>query len=166
MKNKTSIILFLIAIAFSSGLFFYLNSKINKVVVIDAIKVFNEFKMKKDLEAKVEVKLKGYTEQLDSMKAIVDNALQRNDSATAIAVSGHLQSLQDEVSRAFQVSNQAINEQVWKRLNPLIDEYGKKEGYRVIIGANGMGSVLYKDDAVDRTGSVIKFINIKYEKGE
>lgn len=165
-NNKLSVLLFLLSVALSCGGIFYVNSKVDKIIVIDAIKVFNEFKMKKDLEAKVDVKLKDYSMQLDSVKAIMDNAIKRNDSVTARSMSGYLQMLQEEASRAYQVSNQTINEQVWKRLNPLIDAYGKKEKYRVIIGANGMGSVLYKDDGVDKTEAVIKYINANYEKGE
>jgi outer membrane protein len=65
----------------------------------------------------------------------------------------------------YQESNQSINEQVWKRLNPLIDEYGKAKGFRLIIGANGMGSVLYNDEYYDQTKELTDFVNKKYEEG-
>ena len=40
----------------------------------------------------------------------------------------------------------------------MIDDYGKEGGYRLIIGANGMGSVLYNDDYYDCTKEVVDFV--------
>lgn len=72
---------------------------------------------------------------------------------------------QGNLEQEYQQSNQTINEQVWKRLNPLVDAYGKEQGLRLIIGANGMGSVLYNDAYYDRTKEVTAYVNKKYEEG-
>lgn len=145
--------------------FIYLKSQIEKTVVIDVIKVVNEFKLKKDLEEKVESKLHDYTSRLDSLKALVEYSIQQNDKERIDAVTEKFYQLQQEAQNAYEISNKNINEQVWKRLNPLIDEFGAKKKYKVIIGANGMGSVLYKDGTVDKTEELLEYINTRYEKG-
>ena len=48
-----------------------------------------------------------------------------------------------------------INEQVRDRLNPLIKDFAVKNNYRIVVGANGMGTVLYNADVVDITDKLI-----------
>lgn len=151
----------LFAIAYT----YYINTKVERVVVVDVIRVFNEFKLKKDLEKRVETPLSALSGQIDSMKALFENAQQRNDEKAVQSYGQDLYRLQQQAQGAYELSNKNINDQVWKRLNPLIDEFGKEHKYRVIIGANGMGSVLYNDKAIDETDDLIKFVNSKYEKG-
>lgn len=69
------------------------------------------------------------------------------------------------MNEAYEASNSTINEKVWKRLNPLIDDFGKKNNIRIMIGANGMGTVLYNDNSVSMTNELIEFINKNYKTG-
>jgi Skp family chaperone for outer membrane proteins len=73
--------------------------------------------------------------------------------------------MKTKLDNDYTQSNRDINEQIWKRLNPLLDEYGKKKKLHLIIGANGMGSVLYNDEYYERTNDVISYINKKYYEG-
>lgn len=149
----------------SCALSLYVQSRLNKIVVIDVIEVFNEFQMKKDLEKRVEAPLAKIAGQVDSMKALVQQAERSGDETTYNKYMQSLFQMQQEAQSAYELSDKNINEQVWKRLNPLIDEFGKKNNYKVIIGANGMGTVLYNEEQVDRTKELIRFINNAYEKG-
>ncbi len=145
--------------------FMYLNAKINKVIVIDVIKVVNEFKLKKELEKSAESKLMILRNKVDSVSSVLEYAL-KNNKGDAESINKELQYWQQKAYDAYEVSNNSINEQVWKRLNPLIDEFGKQHNYRIVIGANGMGTVLYNADAVDKSNELIQFINTSYDKGE
>jgi outer membrane protein len=156
-----ALIISLVAVVFT----FYTNTKVERVVVVDVIRVFDEFKLKKDLEKRVEAPLSALSGQIDSLKALFEQAQQRNDEKAVQGYGQDLYQLQQQAQNAYELSNKNINEQVWKRLNPLIDEFGKVNNYKVIIGANGMGSVLYNDKAIDRTDALIKYVNSKYEKG-
>lgn len=142
-----------------------LNRKINNIVIIDVIKVLNDFKMKKELEAKVEVRLNEYSNKLDSIKALLKISNEAGNKVTYSKLIEDYRAIDREFQEAYEISNKKINEEVWKRLNPLIDEFGKDNNYRIMIGANGMGTVLYNEGAVDKTGELIKYINSKYEKG-
>lgn len=138
-----------------------------KIAVVDAVKVFNSYKMKSEMETISARELKPLTHRADSLKqAFNAQRASRNlpDSSLERLYMSFRQA-DAAVNESFQKSNQAINEQVWKRLNPLIDEYARAEGLRLVIGANGMGSVLYNDDYYDKTQEVIDYVNKNYEDG-
>lgn len=138
-----------------------------KIAVVDAVKLFNAYKMKQEMEAKAGGRLRFLAHQADSIKqeltvksktkGVPEQELQRLYQSYNTARSG--------LEQEYEESNQAINEQVWKRLNPVIDEYGKEKGLRLIVGANGMGSVLYYDAYYDHTEELIEYVNQKYETG-
>lgn len=165
MTKRLVYIVSTIAMLAIISLLYYVNEKVNKVVVVDVIKVFNEFNMKKQLEGKVDVELQKYSDHLDSMNALLEIAKMHKDAKRTEIIDEEIHFTKQEAQRAYEISNKNINEQVWNRLNPLIDEFGKKNNYRIVIGANGMGTVLYNVDDVDRTADLIKFINDKYETG-
>ncbi len=139
--------------------------KVDKIVVVDVIRVFNEFEMKKELESKVEVELNSYSDHLDSLSALYNLAIENNDNSRANVMKEEIAYAKNEIQRIYDVSNKNINEQVWKRLNILIKEFAKEQHYRIVVGANGMGSVLYNEDATDKTSELISFINTRYETG-
>lgn len=142
--------------------------QLHKVSVVDAIKLFNGFKMKIELEQRAGVQLKAMQAQSDSIGQVLQ-AIQK----TAKGPTDEQRQLYNayEISRsrlqqAYTQSNEEINQQVWKRLNPLIEEYGKQQGLHLMIGANGMGTVLYTDGYFDKTEELIRFVNAKYENNK
>ncbi len=136
-----------------------------KTGVADAIRLFDEFHMKKELEAEEKVKLEGIKKQVDSISKMLQLARASKDEEGTKRLSYAFGYMQSELERVYKQSNHDINEQVWKRLNPAVEEYGKQKGLHVIIGANGMGSVLYNDEYYDLTNDLIKFVNQKYDEG-
>lgn len=138
-----------------------------KIAVVDAVKLFNAYKMKTEMEARDAGRLKYLAGQADSLKKelIVKSKVKDMPKAELEELYKTFSQANANLEQEYQQSNQAINEQVWKRLNPLIDDYGKAHGFRLIIGANGMGSVLYNDDYYDKTKELTEFVNKKYEEG-
>ena len=136
-----------------------------KIGVVDAIKLFDQFNMKKELEGREKVKLQGLARQMDSLKNLLTMAHASKNEAEEQKLVATYNYVKSDLENKYKESNRDINEQVWKRLNPALDEYGKKQGLHLIIGANGMGSVLYNDDYYDLTSDAIKFVNKKYEEG-
>lgn len=57
------------------------------------------------------------------------------------------------------LSNAVVNE-----VNAYIKEYGKNHSYKIIIGANNSGNVLYAQDGVDLTQEVLTGLNLKYKE--
>jgi len=133
-----------------------------KLAVVDAVRLFNEYKMKLDLEIIERGKLSAYEKQLDSIEASF-KVVVNSDAEEARKLATKYQAMKGNMEQAYAAGNQTINEQVWKRLNPLVEQYGKEQKLHVIVGANGMGSVLYNDDYYDLTDDLINFVNDRYE---
>lgn len=162
------LLLTLIACSLTAGAVIWWQHRSNKkIAVVDAISLFNNYKMKIELEAKAGGQLDALARQADSLKQELSAKSNIKDipRAELETLYGSFTRAQSNLEQAYQASNQTINEQVWKRLNPLIDEYGKTNGFRLIIGANGMGNVLYNDAYYDQTKEITGFVNKKYEEG-
>lgn len=161
MKYKGYIVQVVFLIISTAITLFIVRHNEQKVAVVDAIKLFNEFNMKKDLEQKAAGRLQYLNANIDSLQ----NELQhlKSDSKEYRELVSVIQNRSAQLENEYTQSNQLINEMTWKRLNPLIDEYSKANQYRLVIGANGMGSVLYYNDYYDATDDLIKYVNRKYE---
>lgn len=144
---------------------YYVHNELNKIVVVDVIQVFNEFRMKKELESSVEKELNMYSDRIDSLTSLYELSIGNKDESRARVIGEDIAYVKMETQRVYEISNKNINELVWKRLNPLIKEFAEKNSYRIVIGANGMGSVLYNKEVTDRTKDLISFINTRYETG-
>jgi Skp family chaperone for outer membrane proteins len=137
-----------------------------KIAVADAVKLFDQFNMKKEMEAKAKIKLDILNQRADSVNGQLQIARASRDEKAVEKLSYAYSYFRSQLEEEYARSNKDINEQVWKRLNPAVEEFGKRSGVHVIIGANGMGSVLYNDDHYDITAQLIAFVNHKYEGGE
>ena len=137
-----------------------------KIAVVDAVKLFDAYAMKNDLEILAKKDLERQKKQLDSVENLLEMAkVSRADADQINKLSETRGFLKRRFENDYEESNRDINTKVWKRLNPLLDEFGKENALHLIIGANGMGSVLYNDEFYDRTNEVIKFANKKYAQG-
>ena len=144
----------------------WLSSQQKKIAVVDAVKLFDSYNMKNELEGIAKRQLQAESKEVDSMRNVVQmaQAVNGNEDEVKKFTMGY-NYMKSRLESDYTQSNRDINEKVWKRLNPLLDEYGKKNHLHLMIGANGMGSVLYNDDYYDLTNDVIKFANKKYEEG-
>jgi len=154
---------FLMCIATGCTVYRLTEYRQKKIAVVDAVKLFDRFNMKKELESKEKIKLELIKKQADSIGNQLQLARAGQDEASVKKLAYAYNYAKAELENEFKMGNREINEQVWKRLNPTVNEYGKKKGLHVIIGANGMGSVLYNDDYYDLTEDLIKYVNQKYE---
>lgn len=163
MKLKYIAISTLISVVLCVLLYLVIINQQQKVAVVDAVKLFNAYHLKMEMEKEAEQGLKFYAQKLDSLSKLIQSKNSENvkDPDLIRAYQYTKELLDTEYSK----SNQVINKAVWERLNPLVDEYGKEHQLHLIIGANGMGSVLYNDSYYDRTEAVINYVNKKYETG-
>jgi outer membrane protein len=136
-----------------------------KIAVADAVLLFNSYDMKKEMEGKEKMHLQVMGAQVDSVSNQLRMAqAMKNEAETKRLAEGY-NYLKARLQNEYTQGNQDINEQVWKRLNPILEEYGKKKHYHLIIGANGMGTVLYNDEYFDITKDLIKYANKRYQEG-
>jgi len=166
-RSHLTIIAYCILISAISGyiVFSLVESLNKKTAVADAVQLFNEYDMKKELEGKEKVHLQVMSNQLDSISNQLRVAQALKNEAEIKRLGEGYNYLKARLQNEYTQSNQQINEAVWKRLNPILQEYGKKKKLHLMIGANGMGTVLYNDDYYDITKDLIKYVNKRYQEG-
>ena len=121
-------------------------------------KVFNEFLGKKELEKKLTVQRARDRVTLDSLVGLLEST-----SNTSL-----LKFYQDRIDNIANVERQLSDKytsDIWKVINESVNEFGEKEGYDLIFGAVGSGSLMYADRSQDVTDEVIQFINERYKGG-
>ncbi|WP_140487108.1 OmpH family outer membrane protein [Flavobacterium sp. GSA192] len=69
---------------------------------------------------------------------------------------------QEAIQKKIQEENQKVTQTVINDINDYIKEYGKKNGYKIIFGANGGGTIMYADESSDLTEDVLKGLNEEY----
>lgn len=160
---KVVVVSVLVSIASCSLLYVILSGNTDRIAMVDAVRLFNEYTMKIELEKQVAGRLNYLEKQRDSISQdmkIKAGLLTPKDQQLLI---GAYEQKQQQIESEYVESNQTINEIVWKRLNPIIEEFGRSQKLHLVIGANGMGSVLYHDDYYDLTDELIDYVNKSYE---
>lgn len=132
-----------------------------EVAYIDIEKLVNGYNLKKDMEKDAGKSLYVIQHAIDSLEMIRKTINQQGPTL-----------IDSQIARARYVydeyytsSTTKMNKDIWERLNPVIEQYGKERGLKILIGANGSGSLLYADKGRDLTEDLSKYINEKYGKG-
>lgn len=127
-----------------------------EVVYVDTIVLVEEYHMKQELTSKMQRAFDIKKGLYDSLKTyfVVDTA--------NMDVRRQLFDLEEQLSELEEQYNQ-LNVTVWNRINPLLAQFGAENGYDIIVGANGMGTVLYGKPDKDITQEVLAYINKEYE---
>ncbi|GAA4454333.1 OmpH family outer membrane protein [Rurimicrobium arvi] len=133
-------------------------SKSDGPVYIDIGRLVGGYKFKKDMELEGQSNLYKIRNTVDSLKLI-------NQTNPSPLLATQLTNAQNAFDKYQAYLEQDMTAKVWERLNPQLEEFGKEMGYRIIIGANGRGTVLYGSSSIDVTEKAIEFVNHKYEKG-
>lgn len=149
-------------------------SFVNKesLVYVDTGKLFAEFKMAKELNKQMEGIQNVRKNILDSLYRTV------NVLSEEIRLSGKkeqeklnkLSLLQDEFNykqQKFQEENNRVlndyNTKIWSQLSQYLNDYGKKNNYSIVFGANGQGSIMYALDKKDITKDALEYVNARYD---
>jgi len=132
-----------------------------RVAVVDTGKLFNEYRLKKELEKDVNDRIQYLKHVSDSFEIEIKSY--GSVEKVPKEMIGPYQNIRMNIDLEYDSGSRNINEQVWKRLNPLLQKFGAENKLDLIIGANGMGTVLYTDENLDVTAKVIQYVNNNYE---
>ena len=170
MKKQTILPVALSLLICVSCILFISMTRTNNVYVINA-EVYNNFEMKKELEARMTVTQQQRKSILDSLGLKIEMLKQTyymngsSDTTTANVIRGMQQELYTR-QQMFTEDNermmQQYEEQIWKQLNQYAQDYGKEKGYTILFGANGDGGIMYADQAVNVTEELKMYVNEKY----
>ncbi len=134
-----------------------------EIVYIDNIRLFNGFNMTKDLNKINGDKIKKQKKKLDSLYIIYD-IFRDNDQTDKLEALGTQLRNEDQVLNAMnkRFSNE-ISQTVWNRLNTYVDEYSTANDYKIVLGTQGNGNVMYAQKEKDITDEVLNYSNSRYE---
>jgi outer membrane protein len=129
-----------------------------------------ESKMKEKQEAKAkeldsltapfQAKVQNYYKSAQSMspqkRAEAEGALQQEQQ--------FIQAQQQQASQELQTETQESYEAITKVVDSLVGSYAKSNGYNIIFGTSGKGTVMYGDENLDVTKQVLEMLNKEYSK--
>ncbi len=145
-----------------------------KVVYADLTEVFNQFEMKKELQQKLESEIGQKKQLLDSVMFKLSLAKSKaEDPAATEEVKWEYQQMQNyffQEKRAFDdysmAQTQNYDAQILKQMTQYIEDYGKEQNYKLILGKNESGNVLFGNEPSDITNDLVEAINKNYQGKE
>lgn len=172
MKNWYKIVsvaaLLLAAASFFKPFFF--DSEDKGIVFVDNVKLYGDFLLKKELEARLTHLTNERKSILDSMKIDLEKlqlSMQKNSSEGGrkeynsrlmnYREKGEFFAQEDEKMR------KEYNDQVWGQLNQYIKDFGEEKQIEIILGTSGNGNLMHGDRSRDVTQDIIDFSNEKYK---
>ena len=132
----------------------------SEVLVVESEKIFNEFKMTKEVKKDGEIILKKLNSNLDSLYNQMN--FEKNEQIkTALT-----QRIIEERQKVQDFNDHFISEEstkIWNRINSYTSDYGKEKNCSVIIGSQKNGNVFYIESEHDITSDLLNYINKRYE---
>ena len=149
-----------------------------KIGYVNVENLMKEYKATKALEAQLKTKQEKISKQLDSLQAPFKAKVQkyyqnaRKMSASARAKMENtlqkeqqqLQMQQQQAAQQLQKENQDESAKITKRVDSLVANFAKSNGYQLILGTSGTGTVMYGDDQLDVTKKVLDILNKDFDK--
>lgn len=162
-----------------ASLYIYHNCFKTKTAYIEIKKVFNGFQMKKELEQKYNVTASGRQKLLDSLsfslKLLSKTLNEQKNSKSGVdeKLAYRFEYQRDEflkIQNQFAQDNSALSQkmdsQILEQLTQYVMEFGKKNNYDIIMGADGNGNLMFAKESYNISDDVIEYVNNKYKGRE
>ncbi len=174
--NKLALPIAIIALIASVGSFFYLQSS-SELVYVDVNKLLDGYKRTKIVKAEFDEKAKTMKSNVDSLISNWQNELKVYEKERSNMSKKELELKQELLANKQQQINnyqQAVQKQLVEEdkkvtqtvvndINDFVKEYGKNNGYKVIFGATGNGTIMYGEESADLTDIVLEKLNAEFE---
>ena len=140
-----------------------------KVAYVNTYSVYNEFKLKKELEEKLNKTQLTRKVLLDSLRVKIQMASinkSKSDDKEFYIRMENMKQMYFEKEKQYTEENtaqaQKYTDEVWQQLNQYIKEYGTENGYDYIMGATGEGNLMFAKEQHDISKELIQYVNEKY----
>lgn len=174
MKNLVSkfvIVVFLITICL--GLFNVAYAAGEKIAYMDLSKVFDDYNKTKDFDKQLESKgnvKQGERDKLvaeiKKLKDEMDLMSDKGKEAKQRAIDEKIKKLQDfdrETKDALRKERDDMVRQILKEIKDVVEEFGKKEGYVLILDNR---AILYGTEGDNLSDKILSTLNARYKKGK
>ena len=174
--NKLALPIAIIALIASVGSFFFSQSS-SDLVFVDVNKLIEGYKRTKIVKAEFDKKATTMKANVDSLLSDWQKELKvyekerSNMSKKELELKQQLLSnkqqqinnYQQAVQKQLQEEDKKVTQTVINDINDFVKEYGKQQGYKVIFGATGNGTIMYGEETADLTDKVLKELNAEFE---
>jgi len=148
-----------------------------KIAFIDSVKLVSNYEGMRAVKAEMEKQSKTMQARVDTLESELTAAFKKYEKERSNMTKKEMQ-LSEELLRKKQKEYNQYREVVARKLkeeetkltqeallpvDEFIKEFGKKHGYKIIIGSNSMGNVLFVDDNIDLTDEILNKINNHYQ---
>jgi outer membrane protein len=141
-----------------------------KVGYIEISKVFNGFQMKKELQGKYEQTEKTRKKILDSLsfnlQLLARDLQAKSDQPEKVQLFQERRNEFMQQKKNFEEDNLALSnkfdKQILEQMTQYVLEFGEKNSFDIIYGADGNGNVMYAHKNYNVSEEVLSFINRKY----
>lgn len=147
---------------------FWSNHQSKKLAYVNTTMLYDGFTLKKELEEKYSKVQLARQNLLDSIKfkiqylSLKGAGMTEADKRQADELQRSYLYKEKEYAEANAATAQQYSDQIWKQINQYVDDYGKKQGYDLILGATGQGNIMFAREEDDITKEVSAYINRRY----
>ena len=149
-----------------------------KIAYVDIEVLMKDYEGTKALETKMKAKQELKAKELDSLTAPFQAKVQsyykaaqsmspqkRAEAEGALQQEQQfLQAQQQQASNDLQKETQDNYEIITKTVDSLVGNYAKANGYNMVFGTSGKGTVMYGDEKLDITKQILEVLNKDYSK--
>jgi outer membrane protein len=150
----------------------------NKVAYIDVEVLMKDYEATIELETSLKAKQEKMAKELDSISAPFQlkvqqyyqnqqkmSAKKRAEAESVLQQEQQfLQSKQQQASQLLQMENQEKSEILTKRVDSFVADYAALNGFNLILGTSGKGTVLYGEESMDITSDILEILNLDFSK--
>ncbi len=147
-----------------------------KIGFVDNSVLINEYQERKDVEARLNIKIEAFKTRTDSLRSAFELEIKEAELKARTMSQSAIQTLSQELQQKEQVlsqrvqfeqqqiaqESQTLNDSIINRVKAFVQDYGKSNNYNFILGSNEAGSVLYGEEASDLTQEILKALNENY----
>lgn len=180
MKNRPDLAIAIATITAVLSLIFSIYSKLStpKVAYIRTLDVIYKYNGMKMAHARFKKQSEEWQANIDTLKNRYNVAV-ANYQIKAKSTSG--KALEEDklmldrmeadykkyasaIGEKAQENEKKITEEVLNQVNAFVEDYAKKNGYDIVLGAEGGGTIMYGNDKFDITEEVLKKLNEDYKE--
>ena len=162
LKNKLNILTLinlLLIILLTVFVLYNYTSKSEKIVYVNNSKLFEEFKMTKEMKTIGEKEFTNKKTFLDSLYAQLQGNLNEQEKELLMKEFVSKREEFDQFNQTFVVEE---SDKIWSRINSYAKDFSKENNYNLIIGSNNKQDILFADESIDVTKELLDYLNKKY----
>ncbi len=178
MKNQKYLWIGIIAILLLQAVNFgynYFDTK-DEIVYIDNARLLNDYQGMVAARKSFETKAMSWKSNIDTLTNEVTKSIKQYEKDLARLSKKEkqrsqelirnkqkqLQNYQQAIQQQSAQEDAKMTEEVLTKVNTFLADYGKSHHYKIIMGANTSGNIIYAEDALDITDKVLAELNNNY----